>query len=146
MSGETQGWRRLSPSAELLIDPESGARCAIRDSRRSGTERYLWTLTVFGYHQLAEGRTGELAEARSRAEAALAGYAALRSDGGGCPDDWAGMSMPPGPGAGIRYSPDSRIASRFCCSSYSMLPTANTGSGGYDFFGCSDAAFSLAQK
>jgi hypothetical protein len=40
------GWRRLSPSAELLIDPESLARCAIRDSRRSGAERYLWTLTV----------------------------------------------------------------------------------------------------
>jgi hypothetical protein len=69
-------WRRLSPSAELMVDPESGARCAIRDSQRSGAERYLWTLTVFGYHQLAEGRTGELAEARSRAEAALAGYAA----------------------------------------------------------------------
>jgi hypothetical protein len=33
-------------------------------------------LTVFGYHQLAAGRTGEVAEARSRAEAALAGYAA----------------------------------------------------------------------
>jgi hypothetical protein len=70
------GWRRLSPSAELMIDPESGARCAIRDSRRSGAERYLWTLTVFGYHQLAAGRTGEVAEARSRAEAALAGYVA----------------------------------------------------------------------
>jgi hypothetical protein len=53
-----------------MIDLESGARCAIRDSRRSGAERYLWTLTVFGYHQLAEGRTGQLAEARSRAEAA----------------------------------------------------------------------------
>jgi hypothetical protein len=69
-------WRRLSPSAELLIDPESGARCAIRDSRRSGAERYLWTLTVFGYHQLTAGRTGDLAEARSQAEAALEGSAA----------------------------------------------------------------------
>jgi hypothetical protein len=44
------GWRRLSPSAELLIDPETGPRCAIRDSKRFGAERYLWTLTVFGYH------------------------------------------------------------------------------------------------
>jgi hypothetical protein len=70
------GRRRLSPSAELMIDPESGGRCAIRDSRAHGPERYLWTLTVFGYQQLAEGRTGQLAEARSRAEAALAGYAA----------------------------------------------------------------------
>jgi hypothetical protein len=39
-----------------------------------GAERYLWTLTVSGYHQLAAGHTGDLAEARSRAEAALAGY------------------------------------------------------------------------
>jgi hypothetical protein len=70
------GWRRLSPSAELLIDPASGARCAIRDSRSPGAERCLWTLTVFGYHQLAAGRTGEVAEARSRTEAVLAGYAA----------------------------------------------------------------------
>jgi hypothetical protein len=81
------GWRRLSPSAELLIDSESGARCAIRDSRTPGAERYLWTLTVFGHHQLAAGRTGELAQARSRAEAALAGYESARRemprDGGG---------------------------------------------------------------
>jgi hypothetical protein len=74
------GWRRLSPSAELLVDPESGARCAIRGSKRSGEERYLWTLTVFSYLQLAAGRTGEIAEARSRAEAALAGYAAAWSE------------------------------------------------------------------
>jgi hypothetical protein len=74
-AGPPLGWRRLSPSAELMIDAESGARCAIRDSRRSGAERYLWTLTVFGYHQWAAGRTGDLAEARSRAEAALASYA-----------------------------------------------------------------------
>jgi hypothetical protein len=64
------------PECRVDIDPESGARCAIRDSRQSGAERYLWTLTVFGYHQLAAGRTGEIAEARLRAEAALAGYAA----------------------------------------------------------------------
>jgi hypothetical protein len=48
-----------------MTDAESSARCAIR-SRRSGAERYLWTLTVFGYHQLAAGRTEEIAEARSR--------------------------------------------------------------------------------
>ena len=58
-----------------MIDPESGARCAIRDSRRSGAERYLWTLVVFGCHQLAAGRTEELGNTRSQAEAALAGYA-----------------------------------------------------------------------
>jgi hypothetical protein len=26
------GWRRLSPSAELFVDPASGARCAVRDT------------------------------------------------------------------------------------------------------------------
>jgi hypothetical protein len=68
----TLGWRRLSPSAGLLVDPDSGARCAIRDTSASGIERYLWTVTVFGAHQLTEGRTGELAEARLQSEAALA--------------------------------------------------------------------------
>jgi hypothetical protein len=47
------GWGRVSPSAELMVDPKSGAQCAIRDSRAPGAERYLWTLIVFGYHQLA---------------------------------------------------------------------------------------------
>jgi len=37
-------------------------------------ERYLWTVTVFGDHQLMEGRTGELTEARSQAETALSAY------------------------------------------------------------------------
>jgi hypothetical protein len=70
----------LSPHAELLVDPESGASCAIRDSRAPGTERYLWTVSAFGYHQVAVGRTAELAEARSRAEAALASYTAASPD------------------------------------------------------------------
>jgi hypothetical protein len=73
---ETNGWPRLSPSAELFVDPDSGARCAIRDTGAPGIERYLWTVTVFGDHQLTEGRSGELAEARSQAEAALVGYLA----------------------------------------------------------------------
>ena len=74
MAGVTLGWRRLSPSAELFVDPESGARCAIRDTGAPGARRYYWTVTVFGEHQVAAGRTGELAEARSQAEAALAVY------------------------------------------------------------------------
>ena len=65
------GWRRLSPSAELFVDPGSGARCAVRDTGLLGAARYLWTVTAFGEHQVAEGRTGELTEARSLAEAAL---------------------------------------------------------------------------
>ena len=81
-----RAWRRLSPHAELLVDPESGASCAIRDSRAPGAARYLWTVSTFGYHQVAMGRTAELAEARSRAEAALASYTAspeMPRDGSG---------------------------------------------------------------
>jgi hypothetical protein len=39
---------RLSPSAEPVVDPRSGTRCAIRDTRAAGAERYYWTVTVFG--------------------------------------------------------------------------------------------------
>jgi len=70
------GWRRLSASAELFVDPTSGARCAVRDTGAPGATRYLWTVTVFGEHQVAEGRTEELTEARSLAEAALTEYIA----------------------------------------------------------------------
>jgi hypothetical protein len=67
-------WRKLSPSAELMVDPRRGARCSIRDTGAPGEGRYHWTVTVFGEPDpVAAGRTGELAEARSRAEAALAG-------------------------------------------------------------------------
>jgi hypothetical protein len=69
----------LSPSAELMVDPQSGARCAIRDTGAPEAECYFWTVTVFGYHQVAAGRTGELAEARSQAKpGVVAGPAELR--------------------------------------------------------------------
>jgi hypothetical protein len=70
----TPGWRRLSPSAELFVDPRSSARCAVRDTGALGANRYLWTVTVFGEHQLAAGRAGEIAEGRSQAETALSRY------------------------------------------------------------------------
>jgi hypothetical protein len=73
-------WRRISPSAELMVDSGCGARCAIRDTRAAGGERYQWTVTVVGeLAPVAAGRTGEPAEARSRAEGALLAYA----EGGG---------------------------------------------------------------
>ena len=74
MAGVTLGWRRLSPSAELFVDPESGARCAVRDTGALGAERYYWTVSAFGDHQVAAGRAGEVTEARSQAEAALVAY------------------------------------------------------------------------
>jgi inosine-uridine nucleoside N-ribohydrolase len=87
MGGATQGFGRLSPSAELMVDPQSGARCAIRDTGAPEAECYFWTVTVFGYHQLAAGRTPELAEARSQAEAGVVDYTAawreMSRDGSG---------------------------------------------------------------
>ena len=73
-AGATLGWRRLSPSTQLFVDLESGARCTIRDTGTPGVGRYLWTVSVLDEHQLAAGRTGELVEARAQAEMALAGY------------------------------------------------------------------------
>jgi len=70
-------WRRLSPSAELMVDPERGLRCAIRDTGATGSSRYHWTVTVIGETDpVAAGRAAELGEARWRAEAALTGQRA----------------------------------------------------------------------
>jgi hypothetical protein len=70
-------WRKLSPSAELMVDPGCGARCAIRDTGAAGSDHYHWTVTVLGEPDpVAAGRTAELVEARSQAEAALAGQRA----------------------------------------------------------------------
>jgi hypothetical protein len=74
MCTAVSGWRRLGPSAELYIDPESGARCAVRGTGRAGVERYLWTVTVFGEYQVTAGRAEEIAAARSQAETALSTY------------------------------------------------------------------------
>jgi hypothetical protein len=70
----TAAWRRLSRSAELFVDPQSGARIAIRDTGPDGADRFLWTVTVFDEHQIAEGRTHDAAQARLQAEAVIAAY------------------------------------------------------------------------
>ena len=68
-------WRKLSPSAELMVNPGCGARCAIWDTGAPGEGRYHWTVTVFGEPDpVAAGCSGELGEARSRAEGALLAY------------------------------------------------------------------------
>jgi hypothetical protein len=59
-----------------MVDPQAGARCAIRDTRAPDAERYHWTVAIIGEPALvATGRTGELGEARSLAEGALRAYA-----------------------------------------------------------------------
>src|SRR5438105_15570798 len=39
-----QEWRRVSPSAELLVDPECQARGIIRDTRARGADRFHWSV------------------------------------------------------------------------------------------------------
>jgi hypothetical protein len=91
----TREWRKLSPSAEVLVDPESGARCAIRDTEAAGADRYHWTVAFLGdINPVAAGPTGEPVEAPSLAGAALSAYVADRrelSDG----DDGGGNSAVP---------------------------------------------------
>src|SRR6516165_5414601 len=68
-------WRAISPSAELLVDPQSRARCAVRDMRAPGLDRFQWSVTVLGQSRpIAVGRTGQRAEARSLAEQAFRAY------------------------------------------------------------------------
>jgi hypothetical protein len=81
-------WLALSPSAELMVSPERSARCAIRDTRAPGADRFRWTVAVLGeLEPVAEGRTKNRAEARSLAEAAVATYFAAEPPDGGSARD-----------------------------------------------------------
>ena len=76
---ETPQWRSLSPSAELMISPDCRARCAVRDTRAAGADRFRWTVTLLGQlDPIAEGRTENRAEARSLAEGVVAAYSENR--------------------------------------------------------------------
>jgi hypothetical protein len=70
-------WQALSPSAELMVSPERGARCAIRDTGVPDADRFRWTVAVLGnLDPVAEGRAKDRADARSLAEAAVAVHGA----------------------------------------------------------------------
>jgi hypothetical protein len=76
-------WRFLSPSAHLIVDPASGARGIIRDTRADGACRFHWSVIPMEESlPIAAGRTGELARARSLAEVALRA----------CVEDWHDQS------------------------------------------------------
>jgi hypothetical protein len=61
----------------LLVDPECGARGVIRDTGAVGLTRFLWSVVPSGRtHPIAEGRTGEIARARTVVETVLRSYAA----------------------------------------------------------------------
>jgi hypothetical protein len=68
-------WRALSPSAELMVSPERSVRCAVRDTRAPGPDRFCWTVAILGQLEpVAKGRAKSRGEARLLAEAALAAY------------------------------------------------------------------------
>jgi len=68
-------WRRVSPSAHLMVDPRNGARAVIRDTRAKAG-RFHWSVVAAGeMHPASEGRTDDLARAQSVAGAALRQYA-----------------------------------------------------------------------
>ena len=79
-------WQALSPSAGLMVSPERSARCAVRDTRAPGADRFRWAVAVLGQlDPVAEGQAKSRLEARSLAEAAVSTYFANRAvpSGGG---------------------------------------------------------------
>jgi hypothetical protein len=70
-------WCVLSPSAQLIVDPASGARGIIRDTCAGGIYRFHWSVIPSEESlPIAAGRTGGLGRARSIVEEALRAYAA----------------------------------------------------------------------
>ena len=58
-------WRRLSPSAELMVDLQSGARCTIRYTELPGRAVTIGPSPYLGEPDpMASERTGEIGEAR----------------------------------------------------------------------------------
>jgi hypothetical protein len=71
----TPEWRRVSPSAELLVDPECQARGIIRDTFARGADRFHWSvLALDELHPVAAGHTGRIARGRLLAETALRAF------------------------------------------------------------------------
>ena len=71
----TPEWRRVSPSAELLVDPECQARGIIRDTLARGADRFHWSvLAPDQSHPVAAGHTGRIARGRLLAETALRAF------------------------------------------------------------------------
>jgi hypothetical protein len=78
-------WRKVGPSAYLMVDPRNGARAVIRDTRSDAGPISVERLAVGGYMRpVSEGRTDDLAQAQSIAAAALGAYAANRITEPGC--------------------------------------------------------------
>jgi hypothetical protein len=68
-------WRRLSPSAELIIDSECQAWGIIRDTRALGPKRFHWSvLATDQFYTVGAGHTGKITRARWLAEMALRAF------------------------------------------------------------------------
>jgi hypothetical protein len=68
-------WKKVSPSAHLMVDPRNGARAVIRDTG-ANAGRFLWSVLAAGeVNPVSEGRTDDLARAQAIAKAALGAYA-----------------------------------------------------------------------
>jgi hypothetical protein len=68
-------WRRISPSAELIIDPDCQACGIIRDTRGRGADRFQWSVLAADHsHEIAAGYTGRIARGRWLAEMALRAF------------------------------------------------------------------------
>jgi hypothetical protein len=75
-------WRLLSPSAQLMVDPASGARGIIRDTCADGAYRFHWSVIPSEESlPIAAGRTGGLAQ-RDRSPKKL--FARMPRIGSGC--------------------------------------------------------------
>ena len=104
-------WQTISPSVELVISRDCSARCAVRDTRAAGEDRFRWTVAVLGQlDPVAEGRAKDRAEARLHAETAAAAYFAdwAEPPGGGSVRDDSAISAAPllAGGRRTRLSPD----------------------------------------
>jgi hypothetical protein len=74
---ETPKWHPVGPTTDLMVNPESRTRCAVRDTGTDGAGRFQWSVTVLGQsHPVAAGHTAELARARSLAAVAFRAYVA----------------------------------------------------------------------
>ena len=74
---ETLQWRPIGPTTELMVNPESRTRCAVRDTGANGADRFQWSVTVLGQsHPVATGHSAELTRARSLAAVAFRAYVA----------------------------------------------------------------------
>jgi hypothetical protein len=71
-------WRKVSPSANLVVDPRNGARVVIRDTGADAGRFLRSVLAPDQVEPMSDGRTEDIAQAQSLADTALRAYAENR--------------------------------------------------------------------